>query len=127
MDGRISPVKKPPVANKVIDKVMVRLDGRDWQLVITFNLLCELQTMTEINGLFGAESIFVKQNPIGIRALLYLCLREQGAEYTLEQVGDLINAKTLPLVTQGLLLAWVASMPKKEDAGNEPGEVPAAV
>ena len=123
-----APALKPkPIANKLVDKVMVRLDGREWQLVITFNLLCELESMTAINGLLGAESIFVKQSPKGIRALLYLCLREQGAEYTLEQVGDLINARTLPLVTQGLLLAWVASMPKKEDVENEPGEGLAAV
>jgi hypothetical protein len=125
MDSRIRPVK-PPVANKVIDRVMVRLDGHDWQLVITFNTLCELETMTEINGLFGAQSIFVRQSPKGIRALLWLCLREQGAKYTLEEVGELINAETLPKVAEGLLLAWVASMPKKEDTEADTGEVKAA-
>jgi hypothetical protein len=127
MDGRISSVKKPPVANKVIDRVVVLLDGREWQLVVTTNVLCELESMTGVNALFGAESVFTRPTAKTLRALLYICLREQGAEYTLEEVGNLITAKTLPLVTKGLMLAWVASMPKKEDVESEMGEIRAAV
>jgi hypothetical protein len=126
MDGRISPVKKP-VANKVIDKVVVALDGREWQLVVTTNVLCELETMTGVNALFGSDSVFTRPSARTLRAVLYLCLREQGAEYTLEEVGNLITSKTLPLVTKGIMLAWVASMPRKEDVESEMGEIRAAV
>lgn len=126
MDGRISPVKKP-LANKVIDKVVVALDGREWQLVVNHNVLCELESMTGVNALFGADNVFTRPSAKTLRALLFLCLREQGAEYTLEEVGNLINAKTLPLITKGILLAWVASMPKKEDVESEMGELKAAV
>jgi len=117
MDGRI----KKPVANRVIEKVKIRLDGREWPLIVNHNLLCDLEDMTGANVLFGADNI-AKPSAKMIRALLYLCLREQGAEYTLQQVGELITAANLHLVTKGIIEAWVASMPRKEDIDAETGE-----
>jgi len=119
------PIKS--IANKVVDKVIVKLDGRDWQLVVNHNVLCELETLTGVNALFGADNVFTRPSAKTLRALLFLCLREQGAEYTLEEVGALITAKTLPLITKGILLAWVASMPKKEDVESEIKKLKAAV
>lgn len=127
MDGRINAVKKPPVANKVIEKIIIKLDDREWQLVVPTNVLCELESMTGVNALFGAGSVFTQPSFTTIRALLYLCLREQGAEYTLLETGNLITAKTLTLVTKGLMAAWAASMPRKEDVETEMGELKAAV
>lgn len=119
------PVK--PIANKLVDKVILELDGRKWQLVIDFNMLCDLKQMTGINALSTdpQTNIFMHPDPIAVRTLLYLALREQGADYTLEQTGKLINARTLPPIWEAIVTAWAASMPKKED--QQEGEARAAI
>lgn len=123
MDGRVMTVT--PIANKIIDKVVIRLDGREWQLILNFNMICELKQMTGLNALDVEHNLFHPLDPIAIRTLLYLSLREQGAPYTLAQAGNLINPQTLLPIADGLIKAWAASMPRKEDGEQEQGEAAA--
>lgn len=107
---------KPPLANKLQQpKVQIRLDGRDWPIVVTHNILCDLEELTGLNVLTGADTSMAKPSATMIRALLFLCLREQGAEYTIEEVGRLITRQNLVLVSRGLIAAYAASMPRKEE------------
>lgn len=103
------------LANKLVPKVKIRLDGKEWPLVCNHNILCDLEDMTGLNVLFGAEATLAKPSAKVIRAWLFLCLREQGAEYTLQQVGELITQNNLHLIVKGLVDAYVAAMPAKEE------------
>ena len=108
-------IKKPPLANRLQPKKTLRLDGRDWNIVITHNILCDLEELTGLNVLTGAETSMAKPSARLLRALLFLCLREQGAEYSLEDVGRLITRQNLMPVSRTLIEAWAASMPTKEE------------
>ena len=102
----------PPrkLADKLTQKVQVHIDGKDWPIVVTHNVLIECEELTGLNVLMGEANI-VRPSAKLIRALLYLCLRRAGAKYTLDEVGDLINPQNLAMVQEGLLSAWAASMP----------------
>lgn len=102
------------IADKLIQKVQMRLDGKDWPLVVTHNVLIECEELTGLNMLTG-EANLLRPSAKLVRALLYLCLQRAGAPYTLEQVGDLITPQNLVLIQEGLLKAWAASMPEPEE------------
>jgi hypothetical protein len=107
------------IADKLIKKVQVRLDGKEWPLVVTHNLLIECEDLTGLNVLTG-EANLMRPSAKLVRALLFLCLQRSGATYTLAQVGDLITPQNLIMVQEGLLSAWAASMPEAEDEEEHP-------
>lgn len=102
------------IADKLVEKVQIRLDGKDWPIVVTHNVLIDCEELTGLNLLTGEANI-VRPSAKLVRALLFLCLRRAGANYTLEEVGDLITPHNLVLVQEGLLKAWTASMPEEEE------------
>lgn len=102
------------IADKLIQKVQVRLDGKDWPLVVSHNVLIDCEELTGLNVLTG-EANLLRPSAKLVRALLFLCLQRAGAKYTLEQVGELITPHNLVLIQEGLLNAWAASMPETEE------------
>lgn len=107
------------LADKLIQKVQVHLDGKDWQLVITHNTLIECEELTGLNSLTGEVNILRPSAKL-VRALLYLSLQHAGAKYTLEQVGLMINPQNIVAIQEGLLAAWAASMPEAEEEKENP-------
>ena len=101
--------------DKLIRKVEIRLDGKDWPIVITHNTLIECEDLTGLNSLTGEVNL-VRPSAKLVRALLYVALKHAGAKYTLEQVGLLITSENIVTVQEGLLNAWAASMPDPEPA-----------
>lgn len=99
------------IADRLVQKVQIRLDEKDWPLVVTHNILIDCEELTGLNVLTG-EANLMRPSAKLVRALLYLCLRRAGAVYTLDEVGDLINPQNIVLVQEGLLKAWAASMPE---------------
>ena len=99
------------IADRLIQKVQIKLDGKDWPLVVTHNVLIDCEELTGMNILTGEANVMRPSFKL-VRALLYLCLRRAGASYTLEQVGDLISPDNIALVQEGMMKAWVASMPE---------------
>lgn len=105
------------IADKLIQKVQIRIDGKDWPIVITHNVLIECEELTGINVLSfeqGTVSI-IRPSATLMRALLYLTLKRAGAKYTLDEVGELITPHNLQLINEGILKAWAASMPEPEE------------
>lgn len=102
------------IADKLIQKVQIRLDGKDWPLIVSHNVLIDCEELTGLNVLTG-EANLLRPSAKLVRALLFLCLQRAGAAYTLEQVGDLITPQNLVMVQEGLLKAWAASMPEPEE------------
>jgi len=109
------------LADKLIQKVQIRLDDKDWRLVITHNTLIECEDLTGLNLLTGEVNI-IRPSAKLVRALLYLSLKHAGAKYSLEQVGELINPQNIVTVQEGLLAAWAASMPEPEAEKENPTE-----
>jgi len=102
------------MADRLIRKVQVHLDGKDWPIVVSHNVLIDCEELTGLNVLTG-EANLMRPSAKLVRALLYLCLKRAGADYTLEQVGDLITPHNIVMVQEGLLNAWAASMPEGEE------------
>jgi hypothetical protein len=107
--------------DKLIKRVQIKIDGKDWPIVITHNTLIECEDFTGLNLLTGDANI-ARPSARTIRALLYLCLKHAGAEYTLEEVGLLITPDNLVKVQQGLISAWEASMPDPKAESENPTE-----
>jgi hypothetical protein len=105
------------ITDRLVQKVQIRLDGKDWPLVITHNVLIECEELTGLNVLAG-EANLLKPSAKLVRALLFVALQRAGAKYTLEEVGDLITPQNLLLVQEGILKAWAASMPEPEPEEN---------
>jgi hypothetical protein len=101
------------VANKLITKVELRLDDVDWPIVITHNVLIDIEAMTGINVLTGEVNI-LRPSATLLRGVLFVALKNAGASYTLAQVGDLITPKNFAMIQKAILTAWVAAMPKEE-------------
>ena len=102
------------LTEKVIKKVEVRIDGRDWPVVITHNVLIECEELTGLNVLTGEVNI-TRPSAKLLRALLYLALKGAGAKYTLEKVGEFINPQNIVKLQEAILTAWAAAMPESED------------
>jgi hypothetical protein len=102
------------IAEKLIEKVQIRLDGKDWPIVVSHNVLIDCEELTGMNVLTG-EANLLRPSAKLVRALLYLCLKRAGADYSLAEVGDLITPQNLVMVQEGLLKAWAASMPEPEE------------
>lgn len=107
------------IAEKLIEKVELKLDGKKWPLLVDHNVLIECEDLTGLNLLTGEANI-TRPSAKLVRALLFLCLKRAGAEYTLEQVGKLITPHNLVKVQEGLLNAWAASMPDAEEESEGP-------
>ena len=110
---------RKPIAEKLIPKVELKLDGRTWPLVVTHNALIECEELTGLN-LIAGEVNLLRPSAKLVRALLYVALRRAGAKYTLEQVGILIHPQNIVMVQEALLTAWAASMPGPEDNAERP-------
>lgn len=106
------------VAEGTIKRVVVKLDGKEWPLVVNHNVLIECEELTGMNMLSTGEASMFKPSAKLIRAMLYLCLKRAGAKYTLEEVGSMIGPHNLLMVGNALMAAWAASMPDKEDDAN---------
>jgi hypothetical protein len=101
------------MADKLVEKVQIRLDGKDWPIIVSHNVLIDCEELTGLNVLTGEANI-VRPSAKLVRALLFLCLQRAGAKYTLAEVGDLITPHNIVMVQEGLLKAWTASMPDEE-------------
>jgi hypothetical protein len=111
------------IAEKLVRKVDLKLDGKTWPLIVTHNVLIECEELTGLN-LIAGEVNLLRPSAKLVRALLYVALRRAGAKYTLEQVGDLINPENIVMVQEGLLTAWAASMPAPDDTERPTPAVP---
>jgi hypothetical protein len=105
-------------AEKLIKKVEIRLDGKNWPIVITHNVLIECEDLTGLNVLAGEVNL-VRPSAKLVRGLLYLALKRADAKYTLAEVGDLITPHNIVKVQEALLTAWAASMPDEEDSNED--------
>ena len=62
------------IADKLVQKVEILLDGKTWPIVITHNILIECEDLTGLNVLSGDANL-VRPSAKLMRALLFLALQ----------------------------------------------------
>lgn len=107
------------IADKLIKRVEVTLDGKTWPIVITHNVLIECETLTGLNVLTGDVNV-ARPSATLLRALLYLALKGAGAKYTLEHVGSFIKPQNIVKIQEAILTAWAAAMSEAEPDDENP-------
>ena len=105
------------IADKLVQKVEILLDGKTWPIVITHNVLIECEDLTGMNVLSGDINL-VRPSAKLMRAILFVALQRAGAKYTIEEVGDFITPHNLVTVQQAILTAWAAALPAEGEAEN---------
>jgi hypothetical protein len=98
------------IADKLIRKVEIRLDGADWPLVVTHDVLIECERLTGKKMLAGGEAL--RPTARLVRALLCIMLRRAGATLTVKEIGQLITPGNAEQIHSKIIDAWAASMPE---------------
>ncbi len=96
-------VRIKSIAEKLIRKVDLKLEGKTWPLVVTHKVLIECEEFTSLK-LIAGEVCLLRPSSKLVPALLYVALRPASTKYTLEQMGDLTNPGNIVLVQEGLLI-----------------------
>jgi len=109
------------IADKLVQKVEILLDGKTWPIVITHNILIECEDLTGLNVLSGDANL-VRPSAKLMRALLFLALQRAGAKYTIEEVGDFITPHNLVTIQRGILAAWAAALPAPDEVKGDPAD-----
>jgi hypothetical protein len=109
------------LADKLVQKVEILLDGKTWPIVITHNILIECEDLTGLNVLSGDANL-VRPSAKLMRALLFLALQRAGAKYTIEEVGDFITPHNLVTIQRGILAAWAAALPAPDEVKGDPAD-----
>lgn len=107
------------IAEKLIRKVEFTLDGKAWPIVITHNVLIDVEDLTGLNVLAGEVNLLRPSAKL-VRAILYVALKNAGANYSIDQVGELIGPHNIVAIQEAILTAWAASMPEAEKSEENP-------
>lgn len=75
-------------ANAALPEMEVQLDKKR-KLVIDFNALCLIESVTKRNALFDME-LWSRPSASELRAIIWGALRTDDKQLTLEQAGELI-------------------------------------
>lgn len=106
-------MKKKNIAEKLIEKVEIKLGNKTYPVVMTHNVLIDIEEQSGLNLLSGEASI-IKPSFKAMRAMLYAVMTRAGEEIHIEDVGKLIGPHNLMSLQEAFLNAWAASMPKEE-------------
>lgn len=100
----------------MIDGVKLTLKGKEYDLVFTMTALIDYEQLTGMNALTEniiKETIGLKQ----IREFLYVILKQENPELTIEDCGNLVEVHRIGDVMKAIIQAFNLGMP-------EPGKEP---
>lgn len=101
----------------------VTLKGKEYTLKCDLNALYEIEVLTGRNAL--TENIFKGLRATDMRAMLYVFLKPDNPEITIDQVGHMVEPKDMTEITEILIYTFHDSIPKADpDAKKKevPGE-----
>ena len=110
-----------------IHPVKLELEGEEYTLIFDFNSIALAESITKVNLLEAIE--FKGITAAQYRGIFYASLLKAQPEITLAEAGSLITLRYMPLITDAMVSAWIASMPAKDNEENplEPAPIPANV
>jgi hypothetical protein len=95
-------------ADPTVRYAKLELSGEEYSLVFDFNAIATAEQVAKVNLL---ESFyFQNMTAAQFRGMFYAALRKAHPEISLQQAGDLITVKTLPVIQEALLKAWQNSI-----------------
>jgi len=108
------------LADRLVERVPLRLARRDWLLIITYGVLldCEEQTGEDM---LGQTAAFTAPTARIMQGLLWGALRRQDPSLTIRDVGAFITPRVAPAILAALQKAFVASMPEPEKRKTKDG------
>ena len=95
--------------------------GRRWWLRITYRVLLWAEESTGVDMLAASTDITRPSSRV-IRALLWAALRQDGSEWTEQQVGRCLNLNNVFAIHRAVFDAWIASMPAPEKKQAKEGQ-----
>ena len=100
--------------SKAIPSVSIELD-KERHMRLPFNAIIEFEKMTGKKITEMDEKNMSMEN---IRALIFVALKGEDKDLTVEQVGDMLHFGNIGDVTKKINLLFEVSMPEKEEGGN---------
>ncbi len=88
------------------------------KLTLNGNVLAEVEKLTGLN--FGDPKVWNLPSWTTLRALLYCMAKIEDSSLTLEQVGSMLNPRTMPKVTESLVELMTLGLPSQEDVESHP-------
>src|SRR5690349_23637158 len=80
------------------EHVEIRLNGKDWPIVMSPRVLMIAEKATGLNLLVGLGQELSKPSLGFVCGVLYAALKVAGASYTFDEVSELITPKNFTLV-----------------------------
>ena len=102
--------------NPTVKYVPLEIEGETYQLAYDFNAIAVAEAECDVNLLYAIQ--FHNLNARQFRGLLYAALLKSKPDITIAKVSSLITAGNLDRISEALVQAWAASMPKKADEEN---------
>jgi hypothetical protein len=100
------------VADPTIEFADLKLAGKTYRLVYSFNAIAEAEHVAGCNLLAGLESLR-DLTALQLRGLLYAAMSVADPKITIEQAGSLVRLDTIEPITEALGKAYQLSMPAK--------------
>src|SRR4051812_45130295 len=93
------------ISDRLVKRVEVKLDDKTWNLVVTHNVIVDAEdALGEGGNILSGETNLIRPSAKTLRALLWAALKQAGAKYSLEELGELIHPGNLVMI-QGHLVA----------------------
>ena len=112
-----------PAADPTVRYTKLTLEGETYSLAFDFNALAVAEEISGLNLLQAMRSLgdlSVAQT----RALLYAALLKKQPKLTLTEAGNLLNFRSLPVITKALGEALTNSLPEERASENPPAPDP---
>jgi hypothetical protein len=115
--------KKKTVANTVVDPTIrfatIELGEESFKLAYSFNSIAECEAKTGVNLLEGLNDLN-NINAAMLRGLLWSAMIVAQPDTTIEDAGNLITFKNKQTIYNGIVNAYLLSMPDWEESTEDP-------
>jgi len=94
----------------------INLGGTEYPLKLNINGMIEFEEITGVNLMDGFD---IKASGMkGIRALVYVCIKNDDTDITIEAVGEMIDLSKMEEISTALAGAFGDAMPQDDDSKN---------
>lgn len=97
----------------MIESIKIQLGGKERELKFDLGIMSDYEDLTGANALM--ENIFQNISAKKLRALLFVVLKVNESEITIDECGKLVNAGNMAYVIESLSNAFQLGM-------NDPGK-----
>jgi hypothetical protein len=93
-------------------KAELTLEGVTYNLVLKNSALIEYDDLSGDNSLFSFAQRIQRPTLKFLSTMLYVLLKRAGAEYTLDDVVELVQPDNIAKISEAITLAWIHANPE---------------